>query len=667
MSGTILSNKDEELDCEPVMEPHEHDVLCGRGGLTNHHPGNAWYRRLVRSNRPLYRESPKHTKLLVAKAIVHHVQNQTPPGRFLERRRGAAYSGMWYCVSYKRAVDKTSQALRERDRENEGVADERILQKMAKPATAASASVMNNNGNRTVPSTEFLNHTYVNNENSNAAAMCAPRPAKVQRTSSWFWQQQQKNIENDPAPLPPQQGLVSRVSSMFRFMKETPLLSHQQSEIFGVAGNNNTMNNNFDMNAPAIHNNNNLNSAALNIQQSGMNGISGAGNTMNNFAMNPPLVNNNNNVKYNFGTASNSDLLEPVPLDSLSKMNRKRSADEAGLQSTCATAPPLTRMATQVSDWLSTFWPVGNEMKQGGGKERSTHQTTTSPSRQQQQQQQTAEQLQAQILQMQEQLRRNHELLQQNGINPDDNTSSSSNNNNNNTFASMQSLSAAAEMKATQQPASGNFGASVQNNSSAASNLDAEAQIRMQMQELYERMQQNANDSSNVSNSLSSLTSNRATAPPSLAANVSSSIFQLASTPSRLLSGLSSFFTNNNNSERRSSHHAVMAAAGIVDVEGEENNNGKNSNLSDWIDDNSNEASRIDNNTMNSSGEEDASAMPTSGLLAATSMSIMPTDGLLAVPSTSMSQTMRECEEDALPSFGRRTSNKSLLEDDDDD
>ena len=86
--------------------------------MSNHHPGNEWYRRLIRSNRPLYRACPKHTKLLVAKAIVQAVEQQN--GRFLEKQRK---DGRWYTIPYKRAVDKTSQGLREKDRELDG-ADE---------------------------------------------------------------------------------------------------------------------------------------------------------------------------------------------------------------------------------------------------------------------------------------------------------------------------------------------------------------------------------------------------------------------------------------------------------------------------------------------------------------------------------------------------------------
>jgi hypothetical protein len=89
-------------------------MLCFYIYIQNHHPGNEWYRRLIRSNRPLYRACPKHTKLLVSKAIVQAVEQQG--GRFLERCAGK--SGFWYPVPYKRAVDKTSQGLRERDRED---------------------------------------------------------------------------------------------------------------------------------------------------------------------------------------------------------------------------------------------------------------------------------------------------------------------------------------------------------------------------------------------------------------------------------------------------------------------------------------------------------------------------------------------------------------------
>eukprot|EP00531_Pseudo-nitzschia_arenysensis_P001108 CAMPEP_0116123108 /NCGR_PEP_ID=MMETSP0329-20121206/4570_1 /TAXON_ID=697910 /ORGANISM="Pseudo-nitzschia arenysensis, Strain B593" /LENGTH=900 /DNA_ID=CAMNT_0003616997 /DNA_START=154 /DNA_END=2856 /DNA_ORIENTATION=- len=108
----------------PIHEPHVHDVLCGRGALTNEHPGNEWFRRLVRSNRQLYRSCPKHTKLLVAKAIVQAVQRtqRNPPGRFLEKTKTSdgSVSNSWTPITYKSAVEKASQALREKVTPNWG-------------------------------------------------------------------------------------------------------------------------------------------------------------------------------------------------------------------------------------------------------------------------------------------------------------------------------------------------------------------------------------------------------------------------------------------------------------------------------------------------------------------------------------------------------------------
>mmetsp|Transcript_20844 Transcript_20844/g.23299 ORF Transcript_20844/g.23299 Transcript_20844/m.23299 type:complete len:182 (-) Transcript_20844:334-879(-) len=108
----------------PISDTHIHDVLCGRGALTNEHPGNEWFRRLVRSNRQLYRSCPKHTKLLVAKAIVQAVQRnqRNPPGRFLEKTKteDGSLSNMWTPINYKNAVEKASQALREKVTPNWG-------------------------------------------------------------------------------------------------------------------------------------------------------------------------------------------------------------------------------------------------------------------------------------------------------------------------------------------------------------------------------------------------------------------------------------------------------------------------------------------------------------------------------------------------------------------
>merc|ERR1712183_1020127 len=49
-----------------VRDPHSNDVLYGRGGGTNHHPGNKRYRKLVEGRKVDYVNSKRLDKPLVA-------------------------------------------------------------------------------------------------------------------------------------------------------------------------------------------------------------------------------------------------------------------------------------------------------------------------------------------------------------------------------------------------------------------------------------------------------------------------------------------------------------------------------------------------------------------------------------------------------------------------
>ena len=93
-----------------IRTPHANDVLSGRGGGTNNHPGNEKFRELVHSKKVLYVNSSKREKALVSCAIVDFIRNQSPPGRFLQRDEK---SGLWYDIGDQKAREKTSQALRE--------------------------------------------------------------------------------------------------------------------------------------------------------------------------------------------------------------------------------------------------------------------------------------------------------------------------------------------------------------------------------------------------------------------------------------------------------------------------------------------------------------------------------------------------------------------------
>jgi hypothetical protein len=89
----------------------QNDVLCGRGGLTNHHPGNVFFRRLVRIKQEAYLKASKREKAGVAKEIVALIRNLQPSGRFLKKE--PLHPGVWIEIGDRKAREKTSQALRE--------------------------------------------------------------------------------------------------------------------------------------------------------------------------------------------------------------------------------------------------------------------------------------------------------------------------------------------------------------------------------------------------------------------------------------------------------------------------------------------------------------------------------------------------------------------------
>lgn len=94
---------------EYVDEPRESDILCGRGGKSNHHPGNKKYRLVISRMKMNYRNMGSKTqKTDLSRAIVEHVYGYG--GRFLRYDKD---SSKYVVLSPAEARKKTSQALRE--------------------------------------------------------------------------------------------------------------------------------------------------------------------------------------------------------------------------------------------------------------------------------------------------------------------------------------------------------------------------------------------------------------------------------------------------------------------------------------------------------------------------------------------------------------------------
>eukprot|EP00545_Synedropsis_sp_CCMP1620_P011627 CAMPEP_0119003516 /NCGR_PEP_ID=MMETSP1176-20130426/607_1 /TAXON_ID=265551 /ORGANISM="Synedropsis recta cf, Strain CCMP1620" /LENGTH=357 /DNA_ID=CAMNT_0006955127 /DNA_START=72 /DNA_END=1145 /DNA_ORIENTATION=+ len=88
---------------------NDSDVLSGRGGGTNVHPGNRHFRDLINLHRRAYLKARKNDKPAISRAIVRTIRENT--GRFLKRDEK---SGLWYEIGDDAAREKTSQALRQR-------------------------------------------------------------------------------------------------------------------------------------------------------------------------------------------------------------------------------------------------------------------------------------------------------------------------------------------------------------------------------------------------------------------------------------------------------------------------------------------------------------------------------------------------------------------------
>jgi hypothetical protein len=109
----ISSSPDEKVYRTTV--PNKNDVLCGRGGTINSHPGNEQYRSIVDSKKRVYLTARfKREKRLIATSIVDQIRNMDPPGRFLQKD---ADKQTWFDIGEEKSREKTSQALRENSKD----------------------------------------------------------------------------------------------------------------------------------------------------------------------------------------------------------------------------------------------------------------------------------------------------------------------------------------------------------------------------------------------------------------------------------------------------------------------------------------------------------------------------------------------------------------------
>ena len=110
-SNEVEVRNEKENGKEEIVTPHDHDVLCGRGGNINTHPGNEAFRNFVEKRKKVYLTSRfKREKRIITDSIIEDIKRRDPPGRFLSQN---PKSKLWFDIGLEKARDKTSQALRE--------------------------------------------------------------------------------------------------------------------------------------------------------------------------------------------------------------------------------------------------------------------------------------------------------------------------------------------------------------------------------------------------------------------------------------------------------------------------------------------------------------------------------------------------------------------------
>jgi hypothetical protein len=98
---------------EPLVKEYvvvqDVDVLCGRGGRVNHHPGNEVYLKEKDRIQPRYLAASKDEKTGISQELVDFIHQRG--GRFLKLEPGT--EDMWYEILMIAARKKASQTLRE--------------------------------------------------------------------------------------------------------------------------------------------------------------------------------------------------------------------------------------------------------------------------------------------------------------------------------------------------------------------------------------------------------------------------------------------------------------------------------------------------------------------------------------------------------------------------
>ena len=111
VTASVVSSSLQQLVTHEIKKPGVHDVIMGRGGGTNHNPGNIKYRRIVEDMKSSYKSAARPDKPRIAMKVVTDWRALNPPGRFIQLDKK---TGLYNDIGDAAVKEKTTQALREK-------------------------------------------------------------------------------------------------------------------------------------------------------------------------------------------------------------------------------------------------------------------------------------------------------------------------------------------------------------------------------------------------------------------------------------------------------------------------------------------------------------------------------------------------------------------------
>ena len=207
-----------------IRTPHEHDVLCGRGGGINSHVGNKKFRDWVRERKQDYNLAcSKVAKAKVSRDVINRVSGQDPPGRFLQRE-DAHSSSYWVEIDDVKIMAKTSQALREgapairakvKSDKDEAVTSSVTSQDKSNTSHEASTKLEPDPNTNTALTNQDKSHQADDSETSTVADLMRktrPRSESIKRIIEYENPHHRQKLSSSPEAVPIAKPVAHHIS-----------------------------------------------------------------------------------------------------------------------------------------------------------------------------------------------------------------------------------------------------------------------------------------------------------------------------------------------------------------------------------------------------------------------------------------------------------------------